>query len=260
MKMRFHSLLALLVVGAVSSAAAQDGRTRRAPIVESASPIGVYIGAKAGVVISMPRRVLPSIIIGNSTKGSGEISSAEFGESGVGNRFGLEVTFPFSERVALTTEFGALTWVAKFAADPSTGRPASRFDVQSFNITGGVLVNALNDTSAYRGSGLRTVYFVGGIDAALGHIADRFESLAVDSASGTVHTADGSFTSGDPFRKLVSLRMAAGTRLGLSTHLEFQGELAYDLALNPVFSSEVVPDNDFDVDNFMIRVGLGYRF
>lgn len=259
MNLRLYTLLGMVAVLAIP-AVAQDRPLRRPPVVESASPIGVYLGAKGGIVASSPRRVFPSIIIGSSTTGSGEISSAQYGQVGTGNRFGVELTIPFSERVALTTELGMLTWVTRFAANPSTGRPASRFDVQSFNVTGGIMVNLLNDTSAYRDAGLRTVYLVGGIDIGAGHIANRFESLAVDSATSLVHTADGSFTSSDPFRNLVALRFGAGTRYALSTHFELQGEVAYDYALNSVFSRDVIPDNDFAVDNFMFRVGLGYRF
>ena len=61
-------------------------------------------------------------------------------------------------------------------------------------------------------------------------------------------------------REIVGLTGAIGFRFALEQHIELQAEAAYTAAINPVFSSDVITDNTFKVDNFALQLGVGYRF
>ena len=52
----------------------------------------------------------------------------------------------------------------------------------------------------------------------------------------------------------------AGTRFGLADNIEFVLEGNYSFALNSVFSSSVIRDNEFTIDNLVAQFGVGYRF
>jgi hypothetical protein len=221
------------------------------------TPRGVLIAAKGGVVLTTPRQVFPSLRIGDSQEGSGEISS-RFGEMGTGYRVGIDLLFPFTDKLALATEFGMQAYSARYAADGA--RPAMRLDVQRLQAAGSLQGSLYLNPEAFERGGLRAVYIGGGLDIGVKTLANRVEGgVVLDSASAPAQ-GSGSFQNNDPFRTLVGLRFAGGARFGFDDHMEFSAEASYALALNSVFSSEVVRDNSFTVDNLALQVGIGYRF
>ena len=221
------------------------------------SPRGVLMAAKTGVVLTTPRQVFPSLRIGSSEAGTGEISST-FGRMGTGYRVGIDLLFPFNSKLGLATEFGMQTYSARYAADGA--RPAMRLDVQGLQVAGSIQGNLYVDPNAFLRGGLRAVYLGGGVDVGVKTLANRVEGgVTLDTASPAT-TGVGSFENNDPFRTLVGLRFAGGARFGFDDHMEFSAEASYALALNAVFSSEVIRDNSFTVDNIALQLGIGYRF
>lgn len=221
-----------------------------------ASPKGILIGVKGGVVISTPRQMFPSIRVGDVTQGTGEISS-RFAETGLGHRVVLDLLIPFNERLALAADFGLHTYVARYAGD--TGRLPLRLDVQTLQVGGGIAGNIYVDRGAFEDVGLRNVYIAGALELGVQTLANRVEAFTYDT-TGAPQPASGSFDNTEPFRTLVGLRFAGGVRYGIDNHVELLGEASYSLALNPVFSKSVLRDNRFTVDNVGVQVGVGYRF
>lgn len=248
----FQTIFALVILALAAPAA---NAQREVKPEDRPSPIGVVVGIKGGLVLTAPRREFPSLRIGESP-GMGKISSA-FGETGAGYRYGVAFLFPFSTTLGLFAEAGIQNAVVKIAGDEN--RLPIRFDVQTFNVAGGFEGNIFIDTLAFRRNGLRTVYASAGVDVAAENISNRIEGFTTDS-TGRQQPAVGSFENDSPFRTLVGLRFAGGVRMGLDEHLEFHAEGSYAFAVNAMFSSDVVRDNGFTIDNMGIMIGLGYRW
>jgi hypothetical protein len=246
---------ALLSILAVQAAWAQPDRSRRADDEDTPSPIGVVIAAKGGVLLGSPRGEFPSLRIGNA-EAMGTISSND-GTFGVGNRYGIALLFPFSTSLGFAAECGIQTSVVRFAE--GSNRLPVRFDVQTLQVTGALEGNVFIDTAAFRRNGLRSVYISGGFDIGVDNLSNRIEGSARDSVAGT-RAAVGSFENDSPFRTLVGLRFGGGTRIGLNRHMELEAGAWYSFALNSLFSSDVVSNNSFTIDNLGIAIGLGYRF
>lgn len=255
MRTRHHFILfALLASTAFApSAHAQDG----AEYEEPASSKGVLIGLKGGVILTTPRRELPSLRIGQSVEATGGISS-RYAETSLGNRYGIELLIPFNEKMALSTEFGLQTYVAKYRGD--TGRPDVRLDVQILQAIAALEGNLYVDRAAFATTGLRNVYISGGFEIGLETLRNRVEGFSTSDSDPTRVPAVGSFENTEPFRNLFGLRLGAGVRYGIDWHWELSTEGAYTFMFNPIFSSDVVRDNGFTVDNLAIQLGLGYRF
>lgn len=223
------------------------------------SPRGVLLGLKGGAVLTTPRRIFPSLQIGEATSPTGEISS-RYGKSGVGNRFGLDLIIPFTDKMAVASDVGLLTYVARYVGEPGdTTRAAVRLDAQILQVGLGIQGSIYLNPRAFSSGGLRSVYIGGGMELGVKTLANRVEAEFKDS-SVTPQTAVGSFANTDPFRNLFGLRLTAGTRFGLADNLEFVVEGSYSFALNSVFSSEVIRDNEFTIDNLVGQFGIGYRF
>lgn len=223
------------------------------------TPSGVLIGAKGGMVLTSPRRILPSLQIGEASSTTGEISS-QYAKTGYGNRYGLDFIIPFAEKVALATDIGMFTYSARYSGNPEdTTRAAVRLDVQMVQVGFGIQGSVYVDRDAFTRGGLRTVYLGAGMEIGAKIVANRMEAEFKDPAV-EPQLAVGSFANNDPFRTLSGLRFSAGARAGLQDHLEFVLEGSYAFALNSVFSSAVIRDNDFTVDNLVVQIGAGYRF
>lgn len=218
----------------------------------------IVIAIKGGITITSPRSVFPSMRIGESAVAGGEISSKLFSESGTGNRIGLELFAPFNGTLGLVLDAGLTTSVVKFLGD--TARLPVRFDVQKFGVGFGLEGNVYTGGAAFAGTGLRAVYVGGVLDIDAVTVGNRLESSVYPDTTGLPARGIGSFENNDPFRSVVSFRPQAGLRFGVNTNFELQVEGGYNFALNPFFSQSVVADNDFTIDNWMLQVGLGYRF
>lgn len=252
-------MLALSVMSTFPAFGQSEGaRTISDPSLSAANPERVLLSLKGGIVLTSPRQVFPSIRVGESTKGTGTISSRDRGESGAGSRVGLELMVPVGERLGIVADVANLVWSARFMAAPST-LPV-KLDVQSLAVGLGLQGNVyLNRESFSRGDGLRSVYVGGKLDVGVVTFNNRIEAYAYPDSSGAPVRAVGSFENSDPFRNLTSLVVQTGARYGFG-HLEFSGEASYAFALNSLFSSLVVVDNEFTVDNLMLQVGIGYRW
>lgn len=251
---KHHLFLLCMGVSSLAGTALAQGEIH--DYEEYPSPRGVLIGVKGGVLLTSPRQVFPSVRVGESSLGTGEVSST-LSEVGVGNIIGLEMLFPFNEKLGLSLEFGSLTWVASYSGD-STRLPM-RLDLQGFHGAIALEGNIYSDREAFADDGLRAIYVNAGIDVNVSN-TNRLEASSFTDSIPIPQRAIGSFANNDPFRTHVSLKLAGGARLGLFTNLELQLEGSYRFALNPVFSSDVVNDNSFTVDNVGIQLGLGYRF
>ena len=223
---------------------------------DPASPKGVLVGVKGGLVISSPRQVFPSIRIGDAVQGTGEISS-RFGETGLGHRIALDLLIPFNERLAFTADAGLHTYAARYAAD--SGRLPLRLDVQMLQVAGGMAGNIYVDREGFESGGFRNIYIAGALEVGVQTLANHVDGFTFDS-TGAPQPASGSFDNTEPFRTLVGLRFTGGIRYGLDTHLELLAETSYAFALNPIFSKAVVRDNSFTIDNIIVQLGAGYRF
>ncbi len=218
----------------------------------------VVIGVKGGVAISSPRSVFPSLRMGESVLAAGEVSSKMFGESGMGNRVGIEIFFPFNGTLGLVLDAGMTTSVVKFTGD--SARLPIRFDIQKFGVGFGLEGNIYTSSAAFAGTGLRAVYVGGLLDIDVVTLANRLESSVYPDTTGVPVRGVGSFENNDPFRSVVSFRPQVGLRFGVSRNTELGAEAGYNFALNPLFSGSVVAGNDFTIDNWLLQVGVGYRF
>ncbi len=258
MRFRLSPLAVLLVAFLFPSLVAKAQDIDENPD-EFPTPSGVLIGLKGGVVVTTPRRILPSLQIGDATTTTGEISS-QFARTGFGNRYGLDLVIPFARTLAFATDIGLLTYSARYgggAAD--TTRAAVRLDVQVLQVGVGIQGNLYVNPAAFRSGGVRAVYIGGGFEIGVDNVSNRLEAEFKDP-SVVPQRAVGSFANSDPFRTLTGLRFAAGARAGLRDNLEFVVESSYAFALNSVFSSAVIRDNEFTVDNLVVQAGIGYRF
>ncbi|MEP7218359.1 MAG: hypothetical protein ABI876_05560 [Bacteroidota bacterium] len=259
--MRTRQIILAACCAALTLAAAAEAQERPTSHEDEPSTIGVVIGVKTGLLVTTPRQIFPSVRIGDSFKGTAPLSSS-YGTLGSGYRYGLDFIFPFNERIGMAVELGVQT--ADVRWNPVTGSghddPAMRLELQTMQAAISVQGNLYHNRAAFADAGLRTVYLTGGFDLGIGSIANRVEGPAYADSTALSAAAVGSFENGEPFRRLVAFRGGAGARLGLGGHMELSLEAAYALALNPVFSSEVVHDNSFTFDNLALQVGLGYRF
>lgn len=222
------------------------------------SPRSVLLSLKGGVVFTSPRQVFPSVRVGESTKGTGAISSRDQGESGTGSRIGVELMAPVGDRLGIVADVASLIWSARLAATPST-LPV-RLDVQSLTVGLGLQGNIYTGQGRFDyGTGIGSVYAGGKIDVCLATFSNRIEAYVYPDSSDIPVRAVGSFENSDPFRNLTSFVAQAGARYGLG-NIELNGELSYAFALNSVFSSLVVVDNEFTVNNLILQVGIGYRW
>jgi hypothetical protein len=243
-------LLALLVMSA-ATASAQDSYVE-------ASPLNVAVAVRAGATMATPRGDFPSLIIGESKRSTGSIGQ-EFGESRAGMRLEVAALVPFNESIGLSLAFG--TSVLSIGYDADSMRHPTTLDVQTLQGSIGAQWSILNEPISYQHPGLRSVYVDGGLDVGLATIANRVESTSYDDSLGTMRSAaDGSFTSNEPFRNVVALRGAVGLRFAASPSVEIIAESWYSYALNPLFSSEAIEDNDLAVDVLGAVIGIGWRF
>ncbi len=227
------------------------------PADEGPSPRGVLIGVKGGIVLTTPRQVFPSVIIGDSREGSGEISSS-FATMSVGYRFGLDLLFPFNDRLALNTDVGIQRSAGRYAADGA--RPALTLELQTVNVAGMLQGNLYTDPGAFTAGGLRAVYIGGGLDVNVKMLGNRLEGGAVRDSPSPAAAEAGSFQNNDPFRTTLGLRLASGARFGFADAIEFGLEASYTFGLNPIFSSDVIRDNSFTTDHIMLQISVGHRF
>jgi len=246
--------LCLATLLLASAARAQDTYV---PPDEGPSPRGVLIAAKGGIVLTTPRQVFPSVIIGDSREGSGEISSS-FATTSVGYRFGLDLLFPFNDRLALNTDVGIQRSAGSYAADGA--RPALTLELQSVNVAGMLQGNLYTDPGAFTSGGVRAVYIGGGLDINVKMLANRLEGGVVYDSASPATTGAGSFQNNDPFRTTLGLRLASGARFGFDDAMEFGLEASYTFGLNPIFSSDVIRDNSYTTDHIMLQISIGHRF
>jgi len=252
MRSFFAALLLVIVIPLTLSAQGFDEDE-----FDGASRLGVVIGVRGGLVASSPRGDFPSLLVGNSTDGTGTIPDS-YGRTGLGARYGLALLIPFTPTVGLSAEIGSLHYVASYEGNQD--RLPTRFDVQIVQLQLGFQGNLYVDPASFARAGIRSVYLDGGFDIGLATVANRVESSTRPEGSPAPIAAEGSFSTSEPFRNLVALHGGVGMRLAVTPHLEFQAEASYSYALNPVFSSTVVRSNDFTVDNLGLQIGLGYRF
>jgi hypothetical protein len=249
-------IIALAVLGS-AGAGAQDRRLEEVEYDE-ASPMGVAIGVRGGMVMTTPRGSFPSIIIGGSAEGTGALPQV-YAETGQGSRFDATLMIPFSPSIGLSAAFGTLHYSAKYRGD--SARVPTQFEVQTLQAAAGLQWSVINDRKSYRQGGLRSVYFDGGVDVSVLHVANRIDATSyADSTKSAASKGTGSFANSDPFRALVALRGGLGIRFAPEPNLELIAETSYSYALNSVFSSLVIDDNDFTIDNLIVQVGIGYRF
>lgn len=245
---------ALMLAIAPEAAVAQGFELRR---VDSASPLGVWVGVTGGAVLTTPRGEFPSLLIGDSVRarGSGAVG-AERGETALGGRFSIAAVIPFSHRFAATIETGTLYWVARYAADAQ--QLPTRFEVQTWQAAVGVQGKILG-AGPYTGAGLRSLYAAAALDIAPAVLMNRVETTVFEDDS-TARRGVGSFDNTAPFSIPVGARFGLGARVAATAHLELLAEAGYSFALNDVFSNAALPDNDFTVDHVSLLIGLGYRW
>jgi hypothetical protein len=249
--------IALLLLTTPSILSAQFQEDDAGSAEDAVTPLGVVFGVKGGVVMTSPRGRFPSLIVGESKAGSGEIGS-ERSQTGYGSRFGVDLFVPFTPLVGLAAELGTMHYVARYSGD--SVHPPTRMDAQTAELGLGFQLNLFSDPLAFRSTGLRALYFGGGIDLTLSTPANRIEAAAFPDSSDAAVLTVGSFDNSEPFRNLIALRGALGMRFAFDRHFELLGEASYAYALNSVFSSDVVRDNNFTVDNLALQIGVGYRF
>ena len=238
---------------AVSTAAAQEHTT-----YGPSDPMNVAITVRGGIAVATPRGDFPSLIVGDSRRGSGEIGQ-EHGEARSGGRVKMAALIPVLENLGILLALGSQALSVGYPEDSL--RLATRFDVQTLQGVIGVQYSFINEPMSYLGMGLRSIYVDGGLDIGLAALNNRVESTSYDDTVGTARRpAVGSFTSGEPFRTTVALRGAVGLRFAPSPNFEIVAEGSYSHALNPLFSSEAISDNDFTIDVLSAVLGIGYRF
>lgn len=242
-----------LVLVSTASAVAQDGGSSY-----PSDAMNVAIAVRAGATLSTPRGDFPSVIVRPSKRGTGTIDQT-FGASGTGSRFEINALIPVANAFGISLGIGTQSIAVDYAAD--TSRLATHFALQTVQGLVGVQWSIFNEPSSYVHGGLRSVYVDGGFDFGIGMLANRVESSSYDDTLSTLpKPAIGSFDSAEPFRNVVALRGAVGLRFAPTPNLELSVETSYSYALNPMFSSEAIDDNDFSVDVLGAVFGLGYRF
>ncbi|MCC7439000.1 MAG: hypothetical protein IT211_10955 [Armatimonadetes bacterium] len=227
-----------------------------------ASKIGVVVAAKGGVVLSSPRGAFPSIIVGEGGEGTGDFASSN-ARSATGYRWGVAFLIPFNTKLGLSVDVGSMQHLVEYQATAAT--PGLQYHAQTaqlgFGLQGNLYFNEKTFYSSFSkgGEGLRAIYLDGGLDIGLGTMANRVEVTRTDSTGQPVVSV-GSFENNEPLRIPVALRLAAGLRFAFSPHMELQAEAGYALALNNVFSSTVLANNNFSVDHLLVQLGVGYRW
>ena len=214
----------------------------------------VVVALKVGPVYTSPEGKFPSLLIGESINGSGEVP-AEYAETGHGFRLGLDGYFPFGKRGGLLLELASQRNEVKYSGD-STLLPTV-MEIQTFQIGVGGEVNLYYHTPGI----LRAVFLAGGFDFGFGPLANRVTASAItDSTTGERVEATGSFINNDPFTTSVALQGTLGVRFGLDATLELLLEGGYVLPLNHLFSSNVVEGNDLKLRHLIVSGGIGFRF
>lgn len=224
-----------------------------------ASPIGVVIAPKGGVVLSSPRGTFPSIIVGEGGTGTGDFPSSN-ARTATGYRSNVAFLIPFNQRLGLSIDAGLMQYLVEY--QPTATSPALQYHAQTAQLAFGLQGNLYFNAETFhkkRGEGLRAVYLDGGFDIGVASVANRVEVTSTDS-TGQQSVRVGSFENNEPLRTPVALRLAAGLRFAFSPHVELQAEAGYSLALNDLFSSTVLVDNTFTVDHLLVQLGVGYRF
>lgn len=232
------------------------------PLVPESAPDAI-IGLSAGWVQTGARNDFPSLLVGTSQVGSGVIP-ADYAEKGSGYIVELQGLIYFNDQIGLTLGFASLRSAAKYRGDTALLPTTLELQEAQFHVGGHVDVvgNFRRDDA-----GFRSVYIEGGMEFGIGIMANRVESSGVEDTISTAvrEAAIGSFSGGDPFRNRVALRVGVGAIIDLSGNMYGQGlslitETGYSLGLNPVFSSDVVQNNDFKTNHLIVQIGLGYRF
>ena len=253
--MHSNIIAALLLLVTLPSLFGQDRRTMTN---DPPSPQGVLVSLKGGVVVTSPRQIFPSIRVGETGQGTGEISSRERGERGTGSRIGLELMIPISQSVGITADFANLLWSVR--VNPTATTLPVQFDVQTLTVGLGLQGNVYTNRDAFlQEEGLRGIYLGGKLDIGIATVNNRVEAYSFSDSSGVPFRAVGSFDNSDPFRNGVAFVIQGGGRYGVGS-LEITGEASYSFALNSVFSSLVVVDNEFSVDHLAFQIGIGYRW
>ena len=219
-------------------------------------PDHVALTLKVGPVYTMPQGSFPSLLVGESLAGSGEIPS-EYAETGSGLRFGLEGLFPLSDRFGILLDLASQRSEIRYRAD-STHLPTT-MEVQTFQVGAGGIVTLYN-ADRYTPSLFRSFYLGGSIELGLGPLANRVTSSSIiDTAGSERSEATGSFANNDPFRIGVGLHATAGLRFGLSSQTELLLEGGYLFSLNRFFSSNAIRDNDMKIAHLLLQAGFGIR-
>ncbi|MGE3802419.1 MAG: hypothetical protein AB7H80_15490 [Candidatus Kapaibacterium sp.] len=232
----------------------RDGGFPVSPYYEADHPV---ISLKGGVVYTYPEGNFPSLLIGETIAGTGEVP-AEYAETGSGYRLGIDAFFPFGRRAGLLIELSSQKYEVKYKGD-STLLP-TRMEVQTFQLGIGGEVNLWYGESTYPAT-LRAVFLSGGFDFGFGPLANKVTgSSVVDTTSLERVEATGSFVNNDPFRTSVALKGSLGVRIGVDQHLELMLEGGYSLPLNPVFSSKAIRESDLELTHLFLSGGLGFRF
>jgi len=256
--LRMKLTILLFILSASSVVAQRETSGESYPVEDHPSPRGVLVSLRVGMVLTSPRQLFPSVRVGETTRGTGTVSSRDRGQTGVGSRVGIELMVPVAENLGIAADFANLVWSARFVESPGT-LPIT-FNVQTLTVGLGLQGNIYTNRDAFlRNQGLRGIYLGGKLDVGITTLNNRIEAYTFPDSSATPRSAVGSFDNADPFRNLASVSAQLGARYGFG-NLELTGELAYAYALNSVFSSLVVVDNEFTVDNAMLLVGIGYRW
>lgn len=252
---RLYLVLAAVLFSAGTMRAQLGGR-----YVDGPTATSIVIGVKAGIVVSSARGTFPSLLMEGTKKGSGDIAE-QYALSGSGNRVSMAFLIPFSPQIGLSVDIGSLVYSAKYTSP--TMSTATQFKGQTIQLGIGAEGSVFNDAQSYAtGTGLRSVYVNGGFDFGIVTVANSVTAALYPdtTAAAAAQPASGHFENNDAFRSLVSLRAGVGMRFAVASHWELQVEADYSYALNKVFSSDAIRNNDFTVDNFYVLGGLGYRF
>ena len=251
-------------VAGISELRAQSDPELEVAMLRSDAP-GAIISLSAGPALTYARGEFPSLLVGNTQGGSGAIPAA-YMMTGTGHSVDLEGLIYFSQRprnnaFGMTLGLSSTRYVAQYDGD-DTLQP-TKLEVQQAEVRVGghydLWVNHYDE-----GIGFRSLYLEGGLEIGLGILGNRVEAgMIADTTSEVREPATGSFESGEPFRHRVAINVAAGTMIDLTGYkngLSAVFEVGYSLGLNPVFSSDVLRDNNLSVDYLIVKGGLGYRF
>ncbi|MBC8146259.1 MAG: hypothetical protein H7X80_11795 [bacterium] len=247
-------IAAVAIATSISSHAQEIGSSE----YEQADALNVAVAVRGGITLAMPRGTFPSLIITPSKGSSGAIAESH-GSPAMAGRIDVNVLIPITESFGVTLGAGSQAMAVDFTAD--SARLPSHFVVQTLQGLLGVQWSVINEKSSYRSGGLRSLYLDGGLDIGLATMANRIESsMVADTLDAEPQPATGSFESSEPFRNVIALRGAVGLRFALAPNFELSAEASYSYALNRLFSSETIENNDFAMDVVSAVVGVGYRF